>query len=85
MRQRSWVSAVRILTVVSPLGSRGEKMMLMYIDSDDSENEDWEAAGVALTSHDRLILEAPSSAEKQSRRPKEDGNSIPENTFRREK
>ena len=38
-------------------------MMLMYIDSDDSENYDIETAGVAVTSHERLLLEAPSSNE----------------------
>ena len=57
-------------------------MMLMYIDSDDSENDDWEAAGIALTSHDRLILEAPSPSEKQSCQPNDLNGSIPSNTTR---
>ena len=38
-------------------------MMLMYIDSDDSENYDVETAGLGVTSHERLLLEAPSSNE----------------------
>ena len=38
-------------------------MMLMYIDSDDSENYDVETAGVGVTSNERLLLEAPSSNE----------------------
>ena len=40
-------------------------MMLMYIDSDDSENSDYEAAGIGMTGEERLLLEAPTSTEKE--------------------
>ena len=42
-------------------------MMLMYLDSDDSENSDFEAAGIGITSEERLLLEAPTSTEKNQR------------------
>ena len=41
-------------------------MMLMYIDSDDSENyDDCATAGIAVSCNERLLLEAPSSNEER--------------------
>ena len=42
-------------------------MMLMFLDSDDSENSDFEAAGIGITSDERLLLEAPTSTEQEKR------------------
>ena len=41
-------------------------MMLMFIDSDDSENSDFEAAGIGMTAEERLLLEAPTSTEQNN-------------------
>lgn len=37
--------------------------MLMFLDSDDSENDDYEPAGIGIASEERLLLEAPTSTE----------------------
>ena len=47
--------------------------MLMYIDSDDSENSDFEVAGIQLTGEEsRLLLEAPTSTEKDKQQNSEE-------------
>ena len=39
-------------------------MVLMFLDSDDSENSEIETAGIGITSDEgRLLLEAPTSSE----------------------
>ena len=38
----------------------------MFIDSDDSENSDFEAAGIGMTAEERLLLEAPTSTEQNN-------------------
>ena len=52
-------------------------MMLMYIDSDDSENSDYEAAGIGMTGDERLLLEAPTSTEKEKQQNSDEEDAPP--------
>ena len=52
-------------------------MMLMYLDSDDSENSDFEPAGIGMTAKERLLLEAPTSTEQNNRQNSSEEDDVP--------